>query len=158
MSHYRTWMRLAGYNATRFLIHQEVWARARGAEAAEETNRGSEKWRTEDKETNSEEEREGAGLQRGDRGGALMDRVKEEQTEERGGEGAVLGQWCVETNHLHLSSIWAECPRLVCVRERERESECDRSRETGFRSRIGHTVMGEVFFVRIFCFTSLQSS
>lgn len=33
-----------------------------------------------------------------------MDRVKKEQTEERGGEGAALGQRCVETNHLHLSS------------------------------------------------------
>lgn len=43
-------------------------------------------------------EREGAeakkcrGEERGDRGGALMDRVKKEQTQERGGEGAVLGQ------------------------------------------------------------------
>lgn len=32
------------------------------------------------------------GEERGDRGGALMDRVKKEQTQERGGEGAVLGQ------------------------------------------------------------------
>lgn len=32
------------------------------------------------------------GEERGDGGGALMDRVKKEQTQERGGEGAVLGQ------------------------------------------------------------------
>lgn len=42
-----------------------------------------------------EEEDAGTGVQRGERGdpgGALMDRVKKEQTEERGGEGAALGQ------------------------------------------------------------------
>ncbi len=70
--------------------------------------------------------------ERGDWGGALMDRVKKEQTEERGGEGAALGQWCVETNHLHLSSNWAECSWLlslcVCERASERESVCDMGR------------------------------
>lgn len=67
-----------------------------------------------------------------------MDRVQQEQTEESGGEGAALGQWCVETNHLHLSGEWAECAWLLCVWL----CMCDMGqRKTGFISKIGHTIM-----------------